>query len=76
MPDGFRHWSPLPPGVGRVPYGVAAMLRPAGDADLFRECVEPDAFLHAEPSYAEWTPAIHRAPGAAAGQAVKNLQVP
>ena len=68
MPDGFRHWAPLPPGVIRVPYDVQGMLQRAGDADLFRETGDPDAFLHAEPAYAAWTPRIHRAPEPAANR--------
>ena len=62
MPEGFRHWAPLPPGVARVPYDVSAMLLCAGDDDLFRETRDPDAFLHSEPAYAAWTPRIHEAP--------------
>ena len=64
MPEGFRHWDPLPTGTALVPYDLAALFgRPAvADADLFRETVEPDAFLHQEPAYAKWVPQIHRAP--------------
>jgi tRNA threonylcarbamoyladenosine biosynthesis protein TsaB len=65
MPEGFRHWSALPPGVESVPYDLPSLLRRAPDADLFRETLEPDSFLHEEPSFAEWTPKIHRAPDAA-----------
>jgi tRNA threonylcarbamoyladenosine biosynthesis protein TsaB len=65
MPEGFRHWTPLPPGVAHVPYDVPGMLLRAGDEDLFRETRDPDAFLHAEPAYAAWTPRIHKAPEAA-----------
>jgi tRNA threonylcarbamoyladenosine biosynthesis protein TsaB len=63
-PEGFRHWEPLPPGTATVPYDLAALLAdPAvAGADLFRETDAPDAFLHAEPSYAKWVPQIHRAP--------------
>ncbi|HWA84920.1 MAG TPA: peptidase M22 [Opitutus sp.] len=62
MPDGLRHWAPLPPNVTRVPYSLADLLPRAFDADLFRRTDSPDAFLHEEPSYATWTPQIHRAP--------------
>jgi tRNA threonylcarbamoyladenosine biosynthesis protein TsaB len=61
-PDNFRHWSPLPTRVQRVPYSLADLLPRAADADLFRATDEPDAFLHEEPSYVTWTPQIHRAP--------------
>jgi tRNA threonylcarbamoyladenosine biosynthesis protein TsaB len=64
MPENFRHWSPLPAGVARVPYSVADLLPRVADADLFFATDAPDAFLHEEPSYATWTPAIHRAPAA------------
>lgn len=62
MPEGFRHWTPLPPGVERVPYSVADLLPRAADAELFLATDAPDAFLHEEPSYVTWTPQIHRAP--------------
>jgi tRNA threonylcarbamoyladenosine biosynthesis protein TsaB len=62
MPENFRHWAPLPAGVSLVPYAVDDLLRRAADAPLFREAPEPDAFLHEEPSYATWTPQVHRAP--------------
>jgi tRNA threonylcarbamoyladenosine biosynthesis protein TsaB len=63
-PEGFRHWDPLPPDTSTVPYDLAALLGdPAvASADLFRLTAAPDAFLHAEPSYAKWVPQIHRAP--------------
>jgi tRNA threonylcarbamoyladenosine biosynthesis protein TsaB len=64
MPEHFRHWSPLPPGVTRVPYSLAELLPRVAEADLFRETDAPDAFLHEEPSYATWTPQIHRPPAA------------
>jgi tRNA threonylcarbamoyladenosine biosynthesis protein TsaB len=64
MPEGFRHWSPLPPGVDRVPYDVPDLVRRTIDADLFAESREPDSFLHEEPRYAAWTPKMHRPPGA------------
>lgn len=62
MPDGFRHWSTLPAGVTRTPYSLAALLPQVADKDLFRATEAPDAFLHEEPSYATWTPQVHRAP--------------
>jgi tRNA threonylcarbamoyladenosine biosynthesis protein TsaB len=64
MPEGFRHWDPLPPGTGLTPYDLATLLAdPAvAGADLFRPTDSPDAFLHEEPAYAKWTPQIHRGP--------------
>lgn len=62
MPEGFRHWSTLPAGVTRTPYALAELLPKIADAELFRPTDAPDAFLHEEPSYATWTPQIHRAP--------------
>jgi tRNA threonylcarbamoyladenosine biosynthesis protein TsaB len=63
IPENFRHWSPLPENVKQVPYSLAELLPRIVDADLFRATDAPDAFLHEEPSYATWTPQIHRAPG-------------
>lgn len=62
MPEGFRHWSTLPAGVSRSPYVLADLLPAIADRDVFRPTDAPDAFLHEEPSYATWTPQIHRAP--------------
>jgi tRNA threonylcarbamoyladenosine biosynthesis protein TsaB len=62
MPEGFRHWSPLPSDVASTSYSLAELLPRIAHADLFREADAPDAFLHEEPSYATWTPHIHRAP--------------
>ncbi|MFI5357872.1 MAG: peptidase M22 [Opitutales bacterium] len=62
MPEGFRHWSALPPGVQPTPYRLADLLPPDSDLDLFTATDDPDAFLHEEPSYRTWTPQIHRAP--------------
>ncbi len=62
MPEGFRNWTPLPPDVQRVPYSLAELLLCVAELDLFRPTDTPDAFLHEEPSYAKWTPQIHRAP--------------
>lgn len=62
MPEHFRHWSALPPGVTRVPYTLADLLPKVWDADLLLPTTAPDAFLHEEPSYVTWTPRIHQAP--------------
>jgi tRNA threonylcarbamoyladenosine biosynthesis protein TsaB len=62
MPEGFRNWSILPTGTTRTPYALSELLPQVADRDLFRATDAPDAFLHAEPSYATWTPQIHRAP--------------
>jgi tRNA threonylcarbamoyladenosine biosynthesis protein TsaB len=63
-PEGFRHWEPLPPGTAVTPYDLPSLLAlpHVANADLFRRTEAPDAFLHQEPSYAKWTPQIHRAP--------------
>lgn len=62
MPEGFRHWTPLPAHTARVPYSLAEIFERIPEADVFRPVTEPDAFLHEEPSYATWSPQIHRAP--------------
>lgn len=62
MPEGFRAWTPVPPGVPTTSYCLAELLPAVQDAELFRPVQAPDAFLHEEPSYATWTPQIHRAP--------------
>jgi tRNA threonylcarbamoyladenosine biosynthesis protein TsaB len=62
MPENFRTWTPLPPHVFRVPYSIADLLARTREGDLFRATDAPDAFLHEEPSYVQWTPQIHRAP--------------
>jgi tRNA threonylcarbamoyladenosine biosynthesis protein TsaB len=62
MPEGFRHWAPLPGRVATVPYSLAELLPLVAELDLFLETNAPDAFLHEEPSYVTWTPQIHRAP--------------
>jgi len=62
MPENFRHWSQLPPGVRLTSYALNELLPRTLDADLFRATTAPDAFLHEEPSYVTWTPQIHRAP--------------
>jgi tRNA threonylcarbamoyladenosine biosynthesis protein TsaB len=61
-PEEFRNWTPLPANVARVPYSLETMLPHVADRDLFRATDAPDAFLHEEPSYATWTPHVHRAP--------------
>lgn len=64
MPEGFRHWDPLPSGTAITSYDIASLfaLPSVAGADLFRETASPDAFLHGEPSYSKWVPQIHRAP--------------
>jgi tRNA threonylcarbamoyladenosine biosynthesis protein TsaB len=62
MPENFRHWSPLPADVKRVPYSVAEILPRIAEQDLFLATDAPDAYLHEEPSYVTWTPKIHQAP--------------
>lgn len=61
MPDGFRHWTPLPARVKIAPYDVRALLAKVPDVELFHLSDAPDAFLHEEPRYVTWTPQIHRA---------------
>lgn len=61
MPENFRHWSPLPVAVRRVPYVLADLLPRVWDTDLLHATDSPDAFLHEEPSYVTWTPQIHQA---------------
>jgi tRNA threonylcarbamoyladenosine biosynthesis protein TsaB len=63
LPEEFRHWAPLPAPVTRVKYALADLLPHVADADLFHETDSPDAFLHEPPSYATWSPQIHRGPG-------------
>jgi tRNA threonylcarbamoyladenosine biosynthesis protein TsaB len=64
MPEGFRHWTPLPARVGRTSYDLAALWgRPeVAQADLLQPTAAPDAFLTEEPAYATWEPKLHRAP--------------
>jgi tRNA threonylcarbamoyladenosine biosynthesis protein TsaB len=64
IPEGFRHWDPLPPNTAQTPYDLANLFarESVAEADLFREAQSPDAFLHQEPSYAKWVPHIHSAP--------------
>lgn len=66
MPEGLRTWSTAPPGVEQVPYSIADMLPRVIDEPALLEAAEsPDAFLYETPSYATWTPQIHRAPSRA-----------
>lgn len=62
LPEGFRHWSPLPDHVNQTSYELRTLLPRISDADIFSETDNPDAFLHIEPTYKEWTPQIHRTP--------------
>lgn len=62
LPDGFRNWTPLPTPLKRVPYSLADMIPCVSHYPVLRPCLQPDAFLHEEPSYVAWTPQIHRAP--------------
>lgn len=61
-PAGFRAWSQTPAGLQTVPYSLGEMLPRIQESDLFRSTDAPDAFLHEDPTYAKWTPQIHRAP--------------
>lgn len=61
-PENFRAWSQAPANVRRVPYTLANLWVSVANADLLHPTDAPDAFLHEEPSYAAWTPMIHRAP--------------
>ncbi len=62
-PADFRTWSALPvPAPETVSYEPAALLDSLANQPLFEERPEPDAFLHEDPSYVRWTPAVHRAP--------------
>lgn len=62
LPAGFRAWSAPPADVATVPYSLGEIFPRIQNLDLFRACDAPDAFLHEEPGYVEWTPRIHRAP--------------
>lgn len=65
-PAQFRRWSVLPanPPVTALPWSAAGSLAASPDADFFAEATAPDVFQHEAPSYAAWTPHIHRAPSA------------
>lgn len=62
MPEGFRVWGEVPVGVRTVGYDLPKMMETLVELPLLRECAEPEAFLHEEPSYVKWVPEIHRAP--------------
>jgi tRNA threonylcarbamoyladenosine biosynthesis protein TsaB len=62
MPEGFRHWTPVPSGTSQTPYLLREHMVSVVDRDIFRPTDAPDAFLHEEPAYAKWLPQIHRAP--------------
>ncbi len=62
IPEGFRHWSQLPEGTAKTSYDLSRLLPAITETNLFSLTDDPDAYLHAEPSYKEWTPQIHRAP--------------
>lgn len=63
-PEGFRTWSTPPGNVEQVSYNIADLLpRVLDHPDLLTLAESPDAFLHELPSYATWTPQVHRAPG-------------
>jgi tRNA threonylcarbamoyladenosine biosynthesis protein TsaB len=64
MPEGFRHWDPLPENTKQHTYDLSGLLaqESVANADLFRAVESPDAFLHQEPSYVKWVPRIHSAP--------------
>jgi tRNA threonylcarbamoyladenosine biosynthesis protein TsaB len=61
-PEHFRNWNALPAGLAVTPYDVPTLFENASTAELFQVTATPDAFLHEEPSYATWTPQIHRSP--------------
>ncbi|MEI6052590.1 MAG: peptidase M22 [Opitutaceae bacterium] len=65
-PADFRNWTALPVDVASTPYEVSTLLARAHDARILRAVESPEAFLHEEPSYATWSPHIHRAPNPAA----------
>jgi tRNA threonylcarbamoyladenosine biosynthesis protein TsaB len=66
IPVGFRSWAEPPRPFETVPYSLATLWYRQGATDLLRPTEQPDAFLHADPAYATWTPQIHRAPRSAA----------
>ncbi len=66
-PAGFRQWSATPqPPPSIVPYEPQRLTGDLSALPLFREAPEPDAFLHENPSFVQWTPAVHRAPNTSA----------
>ena len=60
MPDGFKHWKPLPAGTQSVPYVLSELWPRIADADLLQGSDAPDAFVYDGPSYVTWTPQVHR----------------
>lgn len=62
-PAGFRQWSAAPaPAPTVVAYEPDRLTTDLSDFPLLRDAPEPDAFLHENPSYVQWTPAVHRGP--------------
>jgi tRNA threonylcarbamoyladenosine biosynthesis protein TsaB len=63
-PEGFRQWSKVPDEteLKTLPYTLPLLFSKAMDAELLHATEEPEAFQHEQPSYAIWTPQIHRAP--------------
>lgn len=61
-PAGFRAWSKAPATVETVRYDLNEILALDEQIDLFQPTDAPDAFLHEDPTYVQWTPQIHRAP--------------
>lgn len=61
-PENFRHWSTPPANVKSAPYLLSDLLPRLLNHNVFQATDAPDAFLHEDPSYARWTPHIHRAP--------------
>lgn len=61
----FRRWSAPPRDVSiqELAWSAAALLAAAPDTPFFSAAPEPDAFQHENPSYAAWTPQVHRGPG-------------
>jgi tRNA threonylcarbamoyladenosine biosynthesis protein TsaB len=64
MPEGFRHWSPLPASLGTTSYDLAQLLPATTDIALFQLTAAPDTFMHDEPTYATWNAQVHQAPAA------------
>lgn len=62
IPEGFRHWSKLPENTATTSYDLETLIPKVMDAPIFTLTEEPDAYLHAEPSYKQWKPQIHRTP--------------
>ena len=62
MPEGFKSWAPPPPHLATLPYDPKSVFERLPETPFFSPVGEPDAFLHEEPSYATWTPQVHRSP--------------